>query len=90
MTRMVLCRKYQQELEGLERAPFPGPAGEAVFENVSKKAWQEWLSEQTMLINEKHLNVLDPQTKLYLDEQREQFLSNQTYDRAEGYTPPEK
>ena len=90
MTRMVFCRKFEKELEGLERPPFPGPAGEAVFANVSKKAWQAWLSEQTMLINEKHLNVLDPATKVYLDEQRERFLSNQAYDRAEGYTPPEK
>lgn len=90
MTRMVFCRKFEEELEGLERPPFPGPAGDAVFENVSKKAWQAWLSEQTMLINEKHLNVLDPETKVYLDDQRERFLSNQAYERAEGYTPPEK
>lgn len=90
MARMVLCRKYNEELEGLDRPPFPGPAGEAIYENVSKKAWQAWLNEQTMLINEKHLNVLDPNTKTYLDEQRERFLSNQPYDRAEGYTPPEK
>lgn len=90
MTRMVFCRKFEEELEGLERPPFPGPAGEAVFADISKKAWQAWLSEQTMLINEKHLNVLDPETKVYLDEQRERFLSNQAYDRAEGYTPPEK
>ncbi|HLR17992.1 MAG TPA: oxidative damage protection protein [Alcanivoracaceae bacterium] len=89
MTRMVQCRKFQEELEGLDRPPFPGPAGEAIYADVSKKAWQAWLAEQTMLINEKHLNVLDPDTRTYLDDQRERFLSNQPYDRAEGYTPPE-
>ena len=90
MTRKVFCRKYQQELDGLERAPFPGPGGEAIFENVSAKAWQEWLAQQTMLINEKHLNVMDPTTRGYLDQQRERFLDNQPFDKAEGYVPPEK
>lgn len=87
MTRTVFCRKYQQELEGLERPPFPGPKGEDIFANVSKQAWQEWLKQQTMLINEKHLNVMDPATRPYLDEQRDRFLNNEDHDRAEGYTP---
>ncbi|HBC18280.1 MAG TPA: oxidative damage protection protein, partial [Alcanivorax sp.] len=68
MSRTVFCRKYQSELEGLDRPPFPGPKGQDIFDNVSRKAWQEWLHEQTMLINEKHLNVMDPQAKGFLDE----------------------
>jgi Fe-S cluster biosynthesis and repair protein YggX len=90
MTRMVFCRKLQQELEGLERPPFPGQKGQELFETVSKQAWQAWLAQQTMLINEKRLSVMDPATKTYLDDQRERFLSNQPFDRAEGYVPPEK
>ena len=76
MTRLVMCRKYQQELEGLAFAPFPGAKGQALFDNVSKQAWQEWLKHQTMLINENHLNVMQPTTHVFLDEQREKFLSN--------------
>lgn len=87
MTRMVFCRKHQQQLEGLERAPFPGPKGLDIFENISANAWQAWMSEQTMLINEKHLNLMDPNTKPYLDSQREHFFNNEEYDKAEGYTP---
>lgn len=87
MSRTVMCRKYQTEMEGLPRAPFPGPKGQDIFEHVSKKAWQEWLHEQTMLINEKHLNVMDPQAKAFLDEQRDRFLNNENYEKAEGYTP---
>lgn len=90
MSNNVLCRKYNQELEGLDRAPFPGPRGKAILETVSKKAWQEWLKFQTMLINEKQLNVIDPSTQSYLAEQLEKFLDNKDFDRAEGYTPPEK
>lgn len=52
MTRTVQCRKYKQELPGLDRAPYPGPKGEDIFANVSKQAWDEWQKHQTMLINE--------------------------------------
>lgn len=89
MTRTVFCRKYQQEMEGLDEPPFPGPAGEDIYEHVSKKAWQEWLAHQTMLINEKQLNVMDPEAKKYLDQQRDLFLNNETHDQAEGYVPPD-
>ncbi|MEK9542030.1 MAG: oxidative damage protection protein, partial [Luminiphilus sp.] len=53
MARTVFCKYYQEELEGLDRPPLPGPKGQELFEQVSKKAWQAWQSEQTMLINEK-------------------------------------
>lgn len=50
-------------MEGLDFAPFPGAKGQEFFENVSKQAWQEWLQHQTTLINEKRLNVFEPEAK---------------------------
>ena len=48
MTRTVMCRKYKEELPGLERPPYPGAKGQDIYDNVSKKAWDEWQSgEQT-------------------------------------------
>lgn len=88
MSRTVMCRKYQQELEGLDAPPFPGPKGQDVFENVSKKAWQEWMALQTMLINEKQLNALEPSTRAYLADQQEKFFANEDTDHIEGYVPP--
>lgn len=87
MTRMVFCRKLQKEAEGLAFPPFPGPAGQEVFENVSKEAWQGWLKEQTRLINEYRLNVMEPKTQAYLAEQRGKYLANEAFDRAQGWTP---
>ena len=69
MARTVFCRKYQQELEGLDAPPYPGPKGQDIFDKVSKKAWQEWMSHQTMLINEKRLNMMDMTARTYLMEQ---------------------
>ncbi|OHV11162.1 oxidative damage protection protein [Kushneria phosphatilytica] len=88
MARTVFCRKYQQEMEGLDMPPLPGSKGQEVYENVSKQAWEEWQAQQTRLINEKHLNMLDPETRRYLMEQMERFFDNEEVDQAQGYVPP--
>lgn len=88
MTKMVLCRKYQQELEALNQPPMPGEKGQELLATVSKKAWQAWLEHQTRLINEKRLKVFEPSTRQYLLEQMEKFLDNDEADQAEGYVPP--
>lgn len=90
MTRTVFCRRMKQELEGLERPPFPGAAGQQIFDSVSKQAWQDWLKHQTLLINEKRLVLTEPATAKYLAEQREKFLNGEAVDRAEGYVPPKE
>ena len=89
MTRTVLCTRLKEELQGLEAPPFPGPRGQEIFETVSAKAWQEWSDLQTMLINEKHLNMMDKESRKYLNEQRNKFLNGEAADHAEGYTAPE-
>ena len=85
--RTIRCRKYGEELEGLEAPPLPGPAGQRLFDTVSKQAWLEWQALQTMLINEKHLELRDPDARKYLTEQRERFFDNKDVDHAEGFTP---
>lgn len=89
MSRTVMCRKFNKEMPGLDAPPFPGPKGEDLFENVSKQAWQDWQAHQTMLINEKHLSLLDPETRKYLQQEMDKYFSGEDYDRAEGYVPPE-
>ena len=87
MARMVFCKHFGEELEGLERPPLPGPKGQKIFEEVSKKAWQAWQAEQTMLINEKQLSLMDPDARKYLQDQMDKYLSGENYDRAEGFVP---
>ena len=88
MSRQVFCIKYQKEMDALDFAPFPGAKGQEFFETVSKQAWQEWLKHQTTLINEKRLNVFEPDAKKFLEEQREKFFNNdQSVEKAEGWKP---
>ena len=88
MSRTVFCRKYQQEMEGLDKPPFPGAKGQELFASVSKQAWQEWIAHQTREINEKKLNMMDMTARTYLSEQRDLFLSGDAFDKADGYVPP--
>jgi Fe-S cluster biosynthesis and repair protein YggX len=88
MTKTVFCRKYQQELEALDRPPFPGPRGQELQASISKRAWLEWQEHQTRLINEKHLNLMEPSTRAYLQTEMGKFFAGEDYDQAEGYVPP--
>ena len=89
MSRIVFCRKFQQDLPGLMAAPYPGDKGQELFMNVSQKAWSEWQSHQTMLINEKQLSMANAEHRKYLQDQMDKFLSGADFDRAEGYVPSE-
>lgn len=74
MSRKVHCVKLGREADGLEFAPWPGELGRRIFDQVSKEAWQEWLRQQTILINEYKLNPLQAEHKSYLAAQMESWF----------------
>ena len=90
MSRTVFCKKYRQDLPGLERPPYPGPKGQEIYEHISQQAWQEWQKHQTMLINEKQLNMMDPAARKFLQEEFDKFIQGDDYAQVEGYVAPEK
>ena len=87
MSRTVHCKKYDKELPALAAPPYPGPKGQEIFETVSKQAWGEWQAQQTMLINEKQLNMMNADDRKDLQNQMDRFLNNEDFDRAEGFVP---
>ena len=88
MSRMVFCRKLKKELPGLARAPFPGAKGEDLLQNVSQQAWDEWQAHQTMIINERHLNMMDADDRKFVMQEMEKFFAGDDFARAEGYVAP--
>lgn len=74
MSRMVTCKKLGGEKEGLLYPPFPNPIGERIFNEISQEAWDMWLGQQTILINEHRLSTLDPKAKTFLKEEMIKFL----------------
>ena len=85
----VNCIKLNKELEGLDRAPYPGELGKKILESVSKEAWQQWLDYQTMLINENNLNLFEESSQSYLKQQMEIYFFSEDgdVDKIDGYSP---
>lgn len=86
--RMVKCAKLGKELPGLDRVPWKGEIGKRVYENVSKEAWAMWVNHSKMLLNEFHLNPLDPNAQKIMEEQMEQFFFGEGSKLPEGYVAP--
>ncbi len=89
MTRWVNCVKLGIQAEGLDEPPFPGSKGQEIFEKISKQVWQDWLSRQTMLINENRLASYDPKARAFLAEERQKFLFEGNNEMPQGYVPPQ-
>ena len=87
MSRMVQCVVLNKEAEGLDKAPYPGELGQRIYENASKEAWQMWMKQQTMLMNEHRLSPIDPKHRAFLVEEMEKFFFGGGSEAPEGYTP---
>jgi len=84
---MVQCSKLQREAEGLEQQPYPGDLGKRIFKNISKQVWQDWLRQQTMLINEYRLNPMDPKSRRFLEGEMEKFFFGAGSELPSDYKP---
>ena len=87
MTRMVKCQLLGKELPGLAFQTYPGDLGKKIFENISAQAWQDWLTHQTMLINEHRLSPINPEHRKFLVEEMEKFLFGEGSEKPAGYVP---
>ena len=88
MTRMVQCAKLGKEAEGLDFPPLPGELGKRIYESISKEAWQAWLKQQTMLINEYRLSPIEPKARKFLEGEMEKFFFGAGSQTPEGFQPP--
>jgi len=90
MSRMVECILLKKQAEGLDRNPYPGELGQRIFDNVSKEAWQQWLAQQTMLMNEKRLSPMNPDDRKFLESEMEKFFFGEGSATVDGYVAPTK
>jgi Fe-S cluster biosynthesis and repair protein YggX len=89
MTHMVNCVKLNKEAEGLAAPPLPGELGQRIYDNVSKEAWQQWLAQQTILINEYRLVVIEPEAQKFLHQEMEKFFFGEGAELPQGFTSPD-
>lgn len=88
MARTVFCQYLKKDADGLDFQLYPGPVGLRIYQNISKQAWQAWQAKQIMLINEKRLNMMNPEHRAELEQAMVKFLFEGEEIHIEGYTPP--
>lgn len=87
MARTVNCVYLNKEADGLDFQLYPGDLGKRIFDNISKEAWGLWQKKQTMLINEKKLNMMNVDDRKFLEEQMTSFLFEGKDVEIEGFVP---
>ena len=70
----VFCEKLKKEATALAFQPIPGPLGEKIMNEISEEAWQMWIGQQTILINEYRLVLTDPKARQFLRDEMQKFL----------------
>ena len=90
MSRMVNCVLLKREAEGLDRPTYPGDLGQRVFENVSKEAWQKWLGQQTILMNEYRLSPINAKDRKFLEEEMDKFFFGEGASKVDNFVPEDK
>ncbi|WP_309567450.1 oxidative damage protection protein [Coxiella-like endosymbiont] len=88
-TRRIFCQKLNKEADALNYQPYPGELGQRIYEKISVQAWENWLSHQTMLINEYHLTLIDPKARHFLEQEMEKFLFGMESKKLSSYLTEE-
>ena len=90
MSRTVFCQNLKKEADGLDYQLYPGEIGKRIFDNICKEAWSIWQKKQTMLINEKKMNMMNPDDRAFLEKAMVAYLFEGQEPEIEGYTPEQK
>lgn len=88
MSRIVFCQRLKKEGEGLDFQLYPGELGKYIFDHISKDAWAQWQGKQTMLINEKKLNMMNLEHRKLLENEMVKYLLEGHETIIKGYVPP--
>lgn len=88
MSRTIYCTFLKREAEGQDFQFYPGELGKRIFDNISKEAWAQWQTKQTMLINEKKLSMMNVADRKVLEQEMINFLFEGQDVHIQGYTPP--
>ena len=88
MSRTVFCQRLKKEAPGMPFQLIPGELGKRIFDHISQEAWSEWQKKQTMLINEKKLNMMNLEHRQLLEKEMISYLFDAGEVQIDGYTPP--
>ena len=90
MCSLIYRLNLKKDAEGLGFQLYPGEVGKRIFDNISKEAWGIWQKKQTMLINEKKMNMMNPDDRAFLEAAMVGYLFEGKEPEIEGYVAPSK
>ena len=70
----IHCRRCEKAAAPMARAPFKSELGERILAQICASCWQDWLKQQTQLINHYGLDPRDKRAREFLYAQIEQVL----------------
>lgn len=85
--RMVHCVKLNRDLPGLEKAPWPGPLGQRIYEQVSAEAWKLWEARMRMILNEYRLMPWQKEAQDMMAQLMEEFFFGTQSAPPPGFEP---
>lgn len=74
MSRIIFCVFLKKKSEGQDHLAYPGKLGEKIYNKISKIAWEKWKLQQTKIINEEKLNMLNKNDRKKIEDYMKSFL----------------
>ena len=68
------CVRCQKTGAQLAAPPLPNDLGNKIYDSICQPCWDEWLKQQTAVINHYALDLRNPEARQMLMEQTETFL----------------
>ena len=78
MSRIIFCKFLNKKSQGQDFQSYPGKLGEKIYNHISKTAWEKWMQQQTILINENKLNMSNYQDRQIIENHMKLFLFKKT------------
>ncbi|HLO40269.1 MAG TPA: Fe(2+)-trafficking protein [Phycisphaerales bacterium] len=73
-TGTFMCKRTGKPGNKLARAPFRGPIGQWIFDNISKETWDAWIGQGTKVINELRLDLSSEEGANTYDRHMREYL----------------
>jgi Fe-S cluster biosynthesis and repair protein YggX len=85
--RTVFCVKFQKQMPGLDKQPWPGPLGERIYQNISAEAWRLWEERMKMILNEYRLMPWQKEAQELVAKHMEEYFFGTDAALPPGYVP---
>lgn len=70
----ITCARCGETREQTASPPFPNDLGGRIFDTICQVCWEEWLQQQTAVINHYGLDLREAESRKFLVQQTESFL----------------